>query len=99
MPEQVIVAHYHELWLKGGNRNFFLAKLITAVRAALEGLPVEGIAGRRTGWSSSWGLERQVTEALSGWNASWGSRNFAVARTVDRSGEHALEDIARVAWE
>ena len=27
MINPVIVVHYHELWLKGGNRRFFLGKL------------------------------------------------------------------------
>ena len=39
----VIVVHYHELWLKGGNRRFFLSKLHMALKRALEGLPVERI--------------------------------------------------------
>lgn len=38
MAPKHIVVHYHELWLKGGNRRFFLGKLITAVKKALEGL-------------------------------------------------------------
>lgn len=32
----VIVIHYHELWLKGRNRNFFLGKLLLALRRTLE---------------------------------------------------------------
>ncbi len=43
MSEAHIVVHYHELWLKGGNRNFFLHKLRVALRRALEGLPVARI--------------------------------------------------------
>ena len=43
MPKLVIVVHYHELWLKGGNRRFFLSKLHMALNRALEGLPVERI--------------------------------------------------------
>ena len=39
----IIVVHYHELWLKGGNRRFFLSKLHMALKRALEGLPVERI--------------------------------------------------------
>jgi len=35
-----IVVHYHELWLKGGNRRFFLGKLITAIKKSLEGAGV-----------------------------------------------------------
>ena len=38
MAKQHIVVHYHELWLKGGNRRFFVERLITAVRQSLEGL-------------------------------------------------------------
>ena len=38
MPKQHIVVHFHELWLKGGNRHFFVGRLITAVRQSLEGL-------------------------------------------------------------
>jgi adenylyl- and sulfurtransferase ThiI len=41
MPKLHIVVHYHELWLKGGNRRFFLGKLITAVKKALEGTGLE----------------------------------------------------------
>ena len=38
MAKRHIVVHYHELWLKGGNRHFFVGRLITAVRQSLEGL-------------------------------------------------------------
>jgi adenylyl- and sulfurtransferase ThiI len=38
VAKQHIVVHYHELWLKGGNRHFFVGRLITAVRQSLEGL-------------------------------------------------------------
>ena len=37
----VIILHYHEIWLKGRNRNFFVQKLKIAVREALEGLEAE----------------------------------------------------------
>jgi adenylyl- and sulfurtransferase ThiI len=40
MSAPVIVVHYHELWLKGRNRRFFLGKLFTALRQALQGIPV-----------------------------------------------------------
>lgn len=35
---RVLVLHFHELWLKGGNRNFFLGRLLLAVRRSLEPL-------------------------------------------------------------
>src|SRR5256885_4875851 len=37
MASSHIVVHYHELWLKQGNRRFFLHKLREALRRALEG--------------------------------------------------------------
>src|ERR1700733_4204649 len=43
MSAPVIVVHYHELWLKGRNRRFFLGKLFTALRQALLGIPIERI--------------------------------------------------------
>ena len=36
---RTLVLHFHELWLKRGNRNFFLGKLLAAVRQSLEPLP------------------------------------------------------------
>src|SRR5712672_1057630 len=36
MSRLVIVVHYHELWLKGGNRRFFLSKLHMALQRAPE---------------------------------------------------------------
>ena len=36
----VLILHYHEIWLKGCNRNFFVSKLKEAAERALEGLPV-----------------------------------------------------------
>ena len=37
----VLILHYHEIWLKGCNRNFFIQKLKIAVKEALEGLEAE----------------------------------------------------------
>jgi thiamine biosynthesis protein ThiI len=44
MPAAHIVVHYHELWLKGNNRRFFLHKLRHALQRALEGLPITRIS-------------------------------------------------------
>ncbi len=39
----VLILHYHEIWLKGCNRNFFVSKLKDAAERALEGLPVRSV--------------------------------------------------------
>jgi len=36
----VLVLHYHEIWLKGGNKKYFLSRLIDAIKQSLEDLPV-----------------------------------------------------------
>ena len=40
MAAPVIVVHYHELWLKGRNRKFFMGKLMLALRRTLADLPI-----------------------------------------------------------
>jgi len=37
-PMALLVLHYHEMWLKGGNRGFFLHKLTESIRLHLAGL-------------------------------------------------------------
>ncbi len=40
---RVLILHYHEIWLKGGNKNFFLSRLVAAVKQSLADLPVESL--------------------------------------------------------
>lgn len=94
MSNPVIVVHYHELWLKGANRRFFLGKLFTALRQSLEGTAVERIeqpgdrflVRLREGASIETAAER-VRNVL-------GVANFAVAHPVERD----LDAICRAAW-
>jgi thiamine biosynthesis protein ThiI len=37
-----LVLHYHEIWLKGGNKRYFLSRLIAAIKQSLADLPVSG---------------------------------------------------------
>ena len=41
--KQVLILHYHEIWLKGGNKNYFLSRLRDAVRQSVADLPVESL--------------------------------------------------------
>ena len=99
MPTPVIVIHYHELWLKGRNRNFFLGKFLLALRRSLEDFPVEHI--RRPG-------DRVVVELTEGAPVKdvvarieriLGIAYFAVARPVARGSNDDLEALCRAAWE
>jgi len=47
--KRVLVLHYHEIWLKGGNKRFFRSRLVSAIKRSLEDLspcPLEIIADR-----------------------------------------------------
>lgn len=94
MSNPVIVVHYHELWLKGANRRFFLGKLFTALRQSLEGIGVERIeqpgdrfvVRLREGVSVEAAVER-VRRVL-------GVAYFAIAHPVERD----MDAICRAAW-
>jgi len=90
-----IVVHYHELWLKGRNRRFFLGKLITALRRALEGLPIERILQPASRILLELAPEVRVEEAVERLRRVFGIAYFAVARRVERD----IEAIRRAAWE
>ncbi len=95
MSNTVIVVHYHELWLKGRNRRFFLAKLASNLRLALGGIPVAAIERPgdrllirlRTGAS--------LEEARARVERVFGVAYYAIARPVERD----IEAICRAAWE
>jgi thiamine biosynthesis protein ThiI len=40
---QVLILHYPEIWLKGGNKKFFLRRLIKAIKETLADLPVASL--------------------------------------------------------
>jgi tRNA uracil 4-sulfurtransferase len=95
MSNPVIVVHYHELWLKGRNRRFFLDKLSTALRQALQGVPVARIEkpGDRFVISLADGASQQ--EAIARVERVLGIAFYAPARTVALS----MEAICKAAWE
>ena len=48
MNDSVIVVHYHELWLKGGNRRFFLGKLFRRCANRCRGFRWSELSSRAT---------------------------------------------------
>jgi tRNA uracil 4-sulfurtransferase len=95
MTNPAIVVHYHELWLKGGNRKFFLGRLIQGIRRALEGLPVERLELPGDRILVRLGDGASAEEAAARLAQVFGIAYYAVARPVERD----LEAIARAAWE
>ncbi len=41
--KRVLILHYHEIWLKGGNKNYFLSRLRDAIRQSVADLPLESL--------------------------------------------------------
>ena len=41
--KRVLILHYHEIWLKGGNKNYFLSRLRDAIRQSVADLPVASL--------------------------------------------------------
>ena len=80
MSNPVIVVHYHELWLKGGNRRFFLGKLHTALRQSLQGIPVERIEQPGDRYIVRLGEGAPVEEAVARLERVPGVAYYAVAR-------------------
>jgi len=40
---RVFILHYHEIWLKGGNKNYFLSRLRSALKQTLADLPIQSL--------------------------------------------------------
>jgi thiamine biosynthesis protein ThiI len=41
--KRVLILHYHEIWLKGRNKNYFLSRLRTAIRQSIADLPIASL--------------------------------------------------------
>jgi tRNA uracil 4-sulfurtransferase len=95
MSNPVIVVHYHELFLKGGNRRFFLGKLFTALRQSLQGIPVERIEHPGDRFLIRLGAGAILEEATGRVEHTLGVAYYAVARPVDRD----MEALCASAWE
>jgi thiamine biosynthesis protein ThiI len=95
MSTPVIVVHYHELWLKGRNRRFFLGKLFTALRHSLQGIPVQRIEQPGDRFLVRLREGASVEEAVARVERVLGVAYYAVARPVGRS----MEAVCEAAWE
>ena len=99
MSKPVIVVHYHELWLKGRNRKFFLGKLEVALRRALEGLGLERITRPGDRLLVELAESASLEEAVRRVERVLGVAYYAVARPVERDADAKLEALCRAAWE
>jgi thiamine biosynthesis protein ThiI len=101
-----IVVHYHELWLKGGNRSFFLHQLREAIRRALGGIGIARISRPGDRLILELADAAAVEEALLRLGRVFGISYLGVARLVDRrtlgkaaAADDRLGPIRDAAWE
>src|SRR5580658_2245330 len=95
MATPVIVVHYHELWLKGRNRRFFLDLLSVALRTAMEGLPLERVERPGDRMLLRFREGASVEEAVKRVERVLGVANYALARPV----EHSMDALCQAAWD
>jgi thiamine biosynthesis protein ThiI len=96
-----IVVHYHELWLKRGNRRFFLHQLREALRRALDGIPISRISRPADRLIIEIPDASRAEEALQRITRVSGISHLAVARVLRRPalGADPLEALRQTAWE
>lgn len=94
MSPLAIVVHYHELWLKGGNRRFFASKLVSNLRLALAGIPIEKISRPNDRLILHLGEGASMEEALRRIGRVSGIAYYALARPVARD----IEALCSAAW-
>lgn len=104
MASANIIVHYHELWLKGGNRNFFLSKMRLALKRALEGLGATRITEPGDRYLVELADAAQLPEALGRLERVFGVANFSVARAIEwkeagNEGADPLAALREAAWE
>jgi len=100
MPSSHIVVHYHELWLKRGNRAFFLHKLREALRRALDGISISRISRPADRLIVEIADATHVEEALQRLTRVSGISHLAVARVLRRPslGDDPLHALQEAAW-
>ncbi|MFY9528207.1 MAG: tRNA uracil 4-sulfurtransferase ThiI [Candidatus Acidiferrales bacterium] len=95
MSLPVIVVHYHELWLKGRNRGFFLKKLAMALRQSLDGIPLERMEQPGDRFVVRLGAGASVEAAIERLQRVFGVAYYAIAKPVARD----LLVLCRAAWD
>jgi thiamine biosynthesis protein ThiI len=84
---RVFILHYHEIWLKGGNKNYFLSRLINAVKRALADLPVSGPQFTSERLLLKPQTEEAIPQIIERLRRIFGLAYVAVAREVARDPE------------
>ncbi len=91
----LLVLHYHEMWLKGRNRSFFLQKFTTSIQEQLGGLGAVRIEHEDGRVLVSFESEPALAEAAGRARRIFGVAYYSVATEADRD----LAVVEQTAWE
>jgi tRNA uracil 4-sulfurtransferase len=100
-PSTHIVVHYHELWLKRGNRRFFLHQLRDALRRALGGIELTQISHPADRLIIEVANPAHVDAALQRLTRVTGISHMAIAHVLRRPDLAAdpIQTLCEAAWE
>jgi thiamine biosynthesis protein ThiI len=82
---RVFILHYHEIWLKGGNKNYFLSRLRSAIKQSLADLPVQSLVSVAERFLLVPGEESAAPAILERLRRVFGLAYIASAREVPNS--------------
>jgi thiamine biosynthesis protein ThiI len=99
MLKTVAVIHYHELWLKGRNRKFFLGKFLIALRRAFADFPRARMRQPGDRVVIEFDSEAPLETIIARLRCVLGIAYFAIARSIPRGSSDDLEALCEVAWE
>ena len=99
MLKTVVVIHYHELWLKGRNRRFFLGKFLLALRRVFADFPNARMRQPGDRVVLEFGLDAPLETIIVRLKGVLGIAYFAVARSVQRGSSDDLDALCQAAWE
>lgn len=99
MQKTVIVIHYHELWLKGRNRKFFLGKFLLALRRAFADFPSMRMRQPGDRVVLEFDLDAPLETIIARLKQMLGIAYFAVARSVPRGSDDDLATLCEAAWD
>lgn len=97
MLNTVVVVHYHELWLKGRNRKFFLGKFLLALRRAFADFPAMRMRQPGDRVVMEFGADAAVETIVARLQHVLGIAYFAIARSVQRGSSDDLQALCDVA--
>jgi thiamine biosynthesis protein ThiI len=99
MLKTVVVIHYHELWLKGRNRKFFLGKFLLALKRTFADFPSLRMRQPGDRVVLEFDSDAPIETIIARLKRVLGIAYFAVSRSLQRGSSDELGALCQAAWE